>query len=339
VSKRFLLAFETALKPPPVWLMRQAGRYLPEYRALRAEAGGFLDLVYNPSLAAEITLQPIKRFGFDAAILFSDILVVPHALGCGLRFAEGEGPILETIRDDEALEGLSLGGVSEKFEAVWRTVEGVKNKLPANTALIGFAGAPWTVASYMLEGGSSRDFAVAKRIMWRDPVFFDNLIDLLVEATIAYLDGQVRAGADALQLFDSWAGALPESEFRAWSIEPTKQIVAGIKAKHPKIPVIGFPRGAGPMLESYARETGVDGVSVDSSVPLSIMRALQKQVLVQGNLDPILLVAGGEPLRQAARRLVDGLSGGRHIFNLGHGIVPETPTDHVAALLDEVRAL
>lgn len=339
MSKRFLLAFETALKPPPIWLMRQAGRYLPEYRALRATAGGFLDLVYNPELAAEITLQPIKRFGFDAAILFSDILIVPHALGCGLRFAEGEGPILETIRDDEALDGLSLGQVSEKFESIWQTVEKVKAGLPSNTALIGFAGAPWTVASYMLEGGSSRDFAVAKRIMWRDPVFFAALIDLLVEATVVYLDGQVRAGAEALQLFDSWAGTLPETEFRAWSILPTKKIVAAIKARHPNIPIIGFPRGAGTMTETYARETGVDGVSVDSSVPLATLQALQKHVLVQGNLDSILLVAGGDAMHTAARRLVDGLAGGRHIFNLGHGIVPQTPPEHVAALIDTVRAL
>src|SRR5262245_18126367 len=243
---RFLAPFTgTAISPSPIWLMRQAGRYLPEYRATRAEAGSFLDLCYAPALATEVTLQPIRRYGFDAAILFSDILVVPHALGQRLEFLEGEGPKLEPIRSAGELARLEAGKVAAKFEIVCETVARLRQDLPRETALIGFCGAPWTVATYMVEGGGSSDHAQARKWSYRDPEGFGRLIDLLVEVSIGYLDGQVRAVADALQIFDSWAGILPDEEFRRWVVAPTARIVRALKARHPEVPIIGFPRGAG----------------------------------------------------------------------------------------------
>ncbi|MGQ0676949.1 MAG: uroporphyrinogen decarboxylase [Rhodospirillales bacterium] len=329
------LAGQTAM-PPPIWLMRQAGRYLPEYRAARTRAKTFLDLCFSPELAAEITLQPIRRFGFDAAILFSDILVVPHALGRRVGFVEGEGPKLDPIRADE-IAALNVRSARSVLAPVFETIRAVRAALPERVALIGFAGAPWTVASYMVEGGSSRDFAGVKRFALGDATNFQLLIDRLVEATADYLIAQAEAGAEALQLFDSWAGVLSEGELRRWAIAPTRAIVGRVKAAHPGVPIIGFPRGAGVMYADYARETGVDALSLDAGVPLGLALALQARMPVQGNLDPQLVVVGGEAMRRGAREVVGALGGGPFVFNLGHGIVPETPPEHVAELVRIVR--
>lgn len=338
-EKPFLraLAGET-LTPPPFWLMRQAGRYLPEYRATRTQAGSFLDLCYNPELAVEVTLQPLRRYGFDAAILFSDILVVPHGLGQGVAFKEGEGPVLPPIRSARDLDALSVSGLHQRLSPVYETVSGLSKAIPATTALIGFAGAPWTVATYMIEGGGSKDFSHAKRLMWGEPETFARLMDLLVEATGQYLIRQIDAGAEAVQIFDTWAGALPEEEFRRWVIGPARRLVERIHSERPGVPVIGFPRGAGILYQAYVAETGVDGVSLDSAVPLEWAAAtLQPHCTVQGNLDPILLVAGGEALDANIDRILRVLGKGPFIFNLGHGITPPTPPENVARLAERVK--
>jgi len=329
----------TAVSPPPIWLMRQAGRYLPEYRAVREKAGGFLDLCYAPALAAEVTLQPIQRFGLDAAILFSDILVVPDALGQRVRFAEGEGPRLDPIRAVADLDRLDLERTGDTFARVCETVSRVRTQLPAHVALIGFCGAPWTVATYMVAGRGSADQAEARLWAYRDPAGFARLIDILVEASITYLDGQVQAGADALQIFDTWAGALPEPEFESWVVAPTHRIVTELKRRHPHVPIIGFPRGAGAKAAHYLEATGVNGLGCDTGVPLEQMRALaDRGVAVQGNLDPLLLVAGGEAMRTRVEATLAAMRGVPFILNLGHGIVPETPPEHVAELVALVRA-
>jgi uroporphyrinogen decarboxylase len=331
------LAGET-LALPPVWLMRQAGRYLPEYRELRGRAPSFLDFCFTPELAAEATLQPIRRFGMDAAILFSDILVVPHALGQGVAFREGEGPVLEPVRTAVEADALSLDGVTRRLEAVYETVGWVKERLPHETALIGFAGAPWTVATYMVEGGTSRDFACTKGWAFADPDGFGALIDKIAAATVAHLSAQITAGADAVQLFDSWAGALDEQNFRTYVIQPTRRIVMELRKRHPATPVIGFPRGAGLMYRAYVSETGVTALGLDTGVPPMIARkTLQSLVPVQGNLDPVLLLAGGGRLDESVRALVACFRDGPHIFNLGHGVLPETPVAHVARLVELVR--
>jgi len=327
-----------SLARPPIWLMRQAGRYLPEYRELRQRVPGFLDLCFNPPLAAEATMQPVRRFGMDGAILFSDILVVPHALGQIVSFREGEGPVLEPIRSMNSARGLSLAELGARLAPVFETVGRVATVLPSETALIGFAGAPWTVATYMVEGGSSRDFAAVKGWAFSDGDGFGELIDLLVEATVAYLAGQIIAGAEVLQLFDSWAGVLPEEAFRRWVIEPTRRVVLALNAKYPDVPIIGFPRGAGLMYRAYFSETGVTAIGLDSTVPPSIAhRTLQSIGAVQGNLDPLLLVAGGEAMARAVTAIRRAFGDGGFVFNLGHGIVPETPPEHVAELMALVR--
>ena len=331
------LAGET-LTPPPIWLMRQAGRYLPEYRRIREQAGGFLDLCYDPALAAEVTLQPITRFGFDAAILFSDILIVPHALGCEVKFDEGHGPRLEPVRETADIARLS-DRLGDRAAPIFETVARVADALPSGTALIGFAGAPWTVATYMVEGGASRDFAATKLWAFGDPDGFQRLIDKLVAATGDYLIAQVAAGAEVLQLFDTWAGALPESGFERWCIAPTRALVRRLKTACPKVPIIGFPRGAGPMVARYAAATGVDAVSLDGAMPAAwAVDALQAHWTLQGNLDPLYLVAGGRAMTAAATAVLDTLGHGPLIFNLGHGVVPQTPPEHVAALVETVRA-
>lgn len=338
-TKRFLqaLAGET-LTPPPFWLMRQAGRYLPEYRQTRAQAGSFLDLCYNPELAVEVTLQPLRRYGFDAAILFSDILVVPDALRQQVAFREGEGPVLTPIRSAGDLDGLDISGLHDHLAPVYATVKGLSAAIPKETALIGFSGAPWTVATYMIEGGGSKDFNQAKRMMWGQPELFARLMELLIEATGQYLIRQIDNGAEAIQIFDTWAGALPETEFRAWVIEPARRLVERIHSERPGVPVIGFPRGAGMLYEAYVRETGVDGVSLDSSVPLDwAAEKLQPLCTVQGNLDPILVVAGGEALDAGIDRVLKKLGKGPFIFNLGHGIIPPTPPENVARLAERVK--
>ena len=327
------------LNPPPVWLMRQAGRYLPEYRKVRAEAGSFLDLCYNPDFAVEVTHQPIRRYGLDAAILFSDILVVPHGLGQQVAFKEGEGPVLTPIGSAMDLDGLSSLNLLTKLAPVLETVRRLSSSLPAETTLIGFSGAPWTVATYMIEGGSSKDFAKTKRMMWQQPELFARIMDLLIAATATYLSAQVDAGAEVLQIFDSWAGALPEAEFRRWAIGPMVQLVEILRAKHPGIKIIGFPKGAGIMYRDYVLATKVDGVSLDWTVPLDwAAECLQPLTTVQGNLDPILVAAGGDVLDLAVDHLKAKLAKGPFIANLGHGIIPSTPPENVDRLVKRLRS-
>lgn len=325
------------LDVPPIWLMRQAGRYLPEYRELRARAGSFVDLCLAPELAAEVTLQPIRRYGFDAAILFSDILMVPYGLGRPLRFEEGRGPILEPIGDRAGVPVFDPDAFHSALGPVYETVARVRATLGPETALIGFAGAPWTVASYMVEGGSSRDFAKLKLWAYRDPEGFGALIEVLVDATVDYLDRQVRAGAQVVKLFDSWAGAAPETLFERWVVQPAAAIVRRLREVHPGLPVIGFARGAGAQTRGYGAATGVTALALDSGIPLAMACALQAERPVQGNLDPIALLAGGAALASETDRILDALGGGPFVFNLGHGILPQTPPEHVAALVARVR--
>jgi len=342
ISQRRLLRTFTGevLSPPPIWLMRQAGRYLPEYRATRAKAGTFLDLCYTPALAAEVTLQPIQRYGFDAAILFSDILVVPDALGQRVEFVEGEGPRLEPIRSAGELGRLNAGATRPKFARVCETVARLRQDLPHDTALIGFCGAPWTVATYMVGGRGSADQAEARLWAYRDPAGFQALIDLLTDSSIEYLVGQVAAGADVLQIFDTWAGSLPQREFERWVIAPTQRIVASVRTRHPNVPVIGFPRGAGTRAAGYVEATGVQGLGCDTAMPAADMAAIGrgKALVTQGNLDPLLLVAGGGALDAATTEILSTMRGLSFIFNLGHGIRPETPPENVARLVELVRA-
>lgn len=339
-SKPFLDTLAGVPQPvPPIWLMRQAGRYLPEYRALRTKAKNFLDFCFTPELATEATLQPIRRYGFDAAILFSDILVIPHALGQKVSFREGTGPVLAALGDMHDVEALEVQGAAERLASVYQTVRNVKQALPANVALIGFAGAPWTVATYMIEGGSSREFAKVKRVAYGNPEGFAQLIDKIVAATADYLCAQVTAGAEALQIFDSWAGVLPDDAFERWCIAATKELVKKVRERHPTVPIIGFPRGAGPMYIAYAKHCGVTAISLDTTVPLAwAAKELQTLLPVQGNLDPQILVTGGTGLSGAVDRVIGALGKGPFVFNLGHGIVPETPPEHVAALVEQVRA-
>jgi uroporphyrinogen decarboxylase len=317
--------------------MRQAGRYLPEYRVLRAKASSFLDLCFNPELATEITLQPVERFDLDAAILFSDILVVPHALGRKVTFVEGEGPRLEPI-DAEGIERLEREHVLERLAPVFDTVAAVRSRLGRDKSLIGFCGAPWTVATYMIAGEATGDQLPARLMAAREPDTFQWLIDRLIVASAAYLTAQIRAGADLVQIFDTWSGVLGEVEFERWCIEPTRAIVELVRHAEPSVRIIGFPRGAGLRLKRYAETTGVDGVGLDWTVPLDVARAeLQPLVAVQGNLDPAVLLAGGDGLAAAVDRILDALAPGRFIFNLGHGILPQTPIPHVEEMIARVR--
>ncbi|MYK57379.1 MAG: uroporphyrinogen decarboxylase [Rhodospirillaceae bacterium] len=322
---------------PPVWLMRQAGRYLPEYRRLRQSAASFLDLCYTPDLAAEITLQPVRRFDFDAAILFSDILVVPDGMGMTVGFEDGHGPVLVPVRNAGDLAALDPDRAAAHCAPVYEAVSAVRAALAPEKTLIGFAGGPWTVATYAVEGGSSRTFETVKAWMWRDPAGFGQLIDMLTDATVDHLSRQIDAGADCVQIFESWAGVLAEPEFRRYVVGPTRRIVEALRARHPAAPVIGLPRGAGSLIGDYVAATGVTAISLDTGVPLAQARAIQKSVPVQGNLDPLLLAAGGVALEKRIGEIVSSLAGGPHIFNLGHGIVPQTPPDHVAALVAAVR--
>jgi uroporphyrinogen decarboxylase len=321
----------------PVWLMRQAGRYLPEYRALRAEKGGFLDLLHDSEAAAEVTLQPVRRFGFDGAILFSDILVIPHALGQDLAFLEGEGPHLSPPLVDAALS--TLHAAPKRLEPIYRTVRLVREQLGPESTLLGFAGSPWTVATYMIAGQGSRDQQAARLMGYRDPVALQAIIEAIVTASVDYLSGQIEAGAEAVQLFDSWAGSLAPAEFERWVIAPNAAMVAALKARHPQVPVIGFPKGAGEKLPVYARETGVDAVGIDETIdPLWAARELPAGMPVQGNLDPLLLLAGGGELDTATRGILDAFAGRPHVFNLGHGIDKDTPIAHVERLVEVVRS-
>lgn len=322
--------------PPPIWLMRQAGRYLPEYRALRATKGGFLELCYDPESAAEVTLQPIRRFAFDGAILFSDILVIPHALGQDLRFDAGEGPRLSPPLVDGALAALEA--VPARLAPVYETVRRVAAALPPRTSFLGFAGSPWTVATYMVAGQGSKDQADARRLAYRDPAAFGTLIDAVVAATVDYLSGQIAAGVHAVQLFDSWAGSLAPAQFERWVVAPNAAIVARLRARHPGVPIIGFPKGAGAKLPPYARETGVDALGLDETVePEWADAALPPGLPVQGNLDPLALVTGGAALETATARIRAAFRTRPHVFNLGHGIVPDAPIAHVEQLLALLR--
>ncbi len=323
---------------PPVWLMRQAGRYLPEYRALRANAKNFIDFCLNPELATEVTLQPVRRFGVDAAILFADILLVPHALGQSVAFVENEGPRLEPIRDKAALAILSEMRLAPTLAPVMETIKRVRAELPGDVALIGFAGAPWTVATYMIEGQGGTDYERSRAMAWSEPQLFAALIDRLVSATTSYLLAQIEAGAEVLQLFDSWAGAAPAPLFDSAVIEPTARIVKALKAKHPQIPIIGFPRAAGSHLADYAARTGVDAVGVDHFTDLlSASNAMPKGVAVQGNLDPILLLNGGAAMDREVRAILAIMNGRPFVFNLGHGVMQPTPPKHVARLVALIK--
>ncbi|WP_336985266.1 uroporphyrinogen decarboxylase [Altererythrobacter aquiaggeris] len=326
----------TRLPVPPVWLMRQAGRYLAEYRALRAEKGGFLDLVYDSDAATEVTIQPIRRFGFDGAILFSDILIVPHAMGQNLEFLAGEGPKLSPTLIDTVLS--SLEAVPERLARIYETVAKVRAVLGPETTLLGFAGSPWTVATYMVAGEGSRDQFDTRALAYRDPAAFAEIIDAITAVTIEYLSGQIEAGAEGVQLFDSWAGSLAPAEFERWVIGPNAAITAAIHDRHPAVPVIGFPKGAGEKLPAYARETGVDALGIDETIdPLWAAKHLPGGLPVQGNLDPLLLLAGGAELDCRIDYILGAFAGRPHIFNLGHGIDRRTPVSHVEALLRKLR--
>ncbi len=324
---------------PPIWMMRQAGRYLPEYRALRAEAGSFLALCFDPQKAAEVTLQPIRRFGFDGAILFSDILVVPHALGQTVTFEAGEGPRLDPIGDRSGLGRLERDLSPAIVSPVYETVSRVKASLPANVTLLGFCGAPWTVATYMVAGRGGEDQVAARLFAYRDPEGFQILIDRLVETSIAYLAGQVAAGADAVQIFDTWAGVLPGPEFERWCVDPVRRIAEGLRAIAPGIPVIGFPKGAGLRLKRLVDQASVQAVGLDWTADAAfVSREIQPHVAVQGNVDPIALLAGGDALDRAVDSVLASYGAGRLIFNLGHGILPPTPIAHVEQMIARVRA-
>jgi uroporphyrinogen decarboxylase len=324
---------------PPIWMMRQAGRYLPEYREVRARAGGFLDLCFTPEFAAEVTLQPIRRFNFDAAIIFSDILVIPYALGRSVRFEDGEGPRLDPLDTPDKVASLSAKADFTKLEPVYEALRRVRGELDPKIALIGFCGAPWTVATYMVAGQGTREQAPARMMAYRHPEAFAKIIDALVENSIHYLTGQLSAGADVLQIFDTWAGVLPPREFQRWSVEPTRRIVEGVRAKVQGAKIIGFPRGAGALLPGYVELTGVDAVSIDwAAEPALIRDRVQSRVAVQGNLDPLALIAGGAALDRGIDDVLANYAQGRLIFNLGHGIQPETPIAHVEQMVKRVRA-
>jgi uroporphyrinogen decarboxylase len=326
-----------AVFPPPLWMMRQAGRYLPEYRETRRQAGSFLDLCYNPDLAVEVTLQPIERFGFDASILFSDILVVPHALGRDVRFEEGRGPLLTPITPAEiaALDGQTF---HVNLEPVYETVRRLRAKLPGETTLIGFCGAPWTVATYMIAGHGTPDQAPARLFAYREPAAFQQLLRVLANHSAAYLIRQIEAGADVVQIFDSWSGVLDDASFDLFCVEPVAEIVRQVRAVYRDVPIIGFPKGAGARYQTYREKTGVTGLGIDWTVPLMAAKDLQRSGAVQGNLDPLRLVAGGKALSDGVEAILKSLGNGPLIFNLGHGITPETPIAHVEAMVKMVRS-
>ncbi|MGF1453986.1 MAG: uroporphyrinogen decarboxylase [Alphaproteobacteria bacterium] len=339
-EKRLLKVLKgEAVDRPPVWFMRQAGRYLPEYRETRAKAGSFLNLCYDPELATEVTHQPLRRYDFDAAILFADILLVPHALGQHLEFVEGEGPKLDPIETAEQLAALKPDRIHDHLDPVYETVRRLASTLPPHVTLIGFAGAPWTVASYMVGGKGSIGLDGVRRWIYGNRGLFDSLMDMLVDVTAAYLSAQVKAGAQVLQVFDSWAGGLPPEGFEDWCVRPMHKLVTRLKETHPDVPIIGFPRASGALYEHFVKAVPVDGVSLDTGVPLDYARdVLKPHTVVQGNLDPMVLVAGGEALDTHVRARLDALGPDRYIFNLGHGIVPQTPPEHVARVLSVLQA-
>lgn len=338
-KKLFLQALKgETLSCPPFWLMRQAGRYLPEYREIRRGVTNFLEFCYTPDLAVEVTLQPLRRYHMDAAILFSDILVIPDALGQKVEFCEGKGPILEPIRSMDGINNLDLDRLDEHLSPVYETVRRLSQEIPNETALIGFAGSPWTVVIYMVEGQGGTDCGKAKTWAYESPDEFQKLIDILVDATTKHLINQVNHGAEAVQLFDSWAGVLSESQFNQWVIKPTVEIVKRFKKSCPNVPIIGFPRGAGVMYKAFVEQTDVDGVSLDTTVPLEWAKnELQSRCTVQGNLDNHLLAAGGEELKRETIRILETMSNGPFIFNLGHGVLQYTPPENVAQVAELIQ--
>lgn len=334
--KTFLNTFEKKNTQIPIWLMRQAGRYMPEYLKVRSSVSNFLELCYDSKKAAEITLQPINKFGFDAAIIFSDILVLPHALGWDVAFYQGEGPILKKFESEKDLL-LINENFSSKINHIYDTVSKVKASLPKDVALIGFAGSPWTVASYMLEGKGKQDFSVSKSFLYNQSTVAKKLIDIISEKTIEYLSGQIEAGADVIQLFDSWSGVLNGSQYDDFVINPTIKIVSKLKEKYPSIPIIGFPKGSGYNYEKYISLTGIDGVGVDQFTPVSEMKKWQKKLVVQGNLDPIVLLGNKENIKNSVDHILSNIDHKNFIFNLGHGILPTTPVENVEYLVNYVR--
>ncbi len=323
--------------PPPIWLMRQAGRYLPEYRETRKKAGSFLDLCYSPEYATEVTLQPIRRYGFDAAILFSDILVIPDALHRNVTFTEGHGPQMDPI-DPDGILALSAEGVLDHLKPVMETVSRLRGALPSETTLLGFCGAPWTVATYMIAGHGTPDQAPARLFAYRHPEVFARLLDFLADVSADYLVAQIDAGADAVQIFDSWAGVLGEAEFEAFAVRPVRRIIDSVKSRRPQAKVIAFAKGAGILLKNYRQDTRADAIGLDWSVPLSFAVELQKDGPVQGNLDPMRVVAGGAALRDGIDAILQALGHGPLIFNLGHGITPQADPEHVTELVAQVRS-
>lgn len=323
---------------PPVWLMRQAGRYLPEYRELRGRAGTFLDLCYDSDFATEATLQPIRRYDLDAAIIFSDILVIPHALGRSLDFEEGRGPVLEPLTSPAEVKALTREGMTDRLDPVYQALAKVRKDLPEAVALIGFAGAPWTIASYMIEGGTSRDHLAIRRFAYEEPVVFDALIEILISAITEHLIEQIRAGAEAVQIFDTWAGILPPAGLRRYSLEPIRRIAEAVRAAAPEAPVLAFPRGVGAAYVEFAALKAIAGLSIDTAVdPVWAAQAIQPDATVQGNLDPVALIAGGKAMDDSIAGICGALKNGPHIFNLGHGVMPMTPPEHVARLIEVVK--
>lgn len=326
---------------PPIWMMRQAGRYLPEYRATRAQAGDFLSLCYNSELAAEVTLQPIRRYGFDAAILFADILLIPEALGADLWFVTGEGPRLSTITTQADFAKIKPAtDIHDHLAPIYETVRILSRELPEETALIGFAGAPWTVATYMIAGRGTPDQGPAHKLIAENRPLFEALLDRLTDATIAYLDMQIQAGAETVKLFDSWAGSLKGADFQKYALEPAKKIIAALKAKHPTVPIIAFPREAGDNYVGFAKATGADCVAIDNSVSATwVAEHVQKDGCVQGNLASRHMVTGGQALVDETQAIVEALRSGPHIFNLGHGITPDADPENVQLMIDTVRSM
>lgn len=326
------------LPTPPIWMMRQAGRYLPEYRQTRKKLGSFLDLCYTPDAATEVTLQPIRRFGFDASIIFSDILTVPHALGRDLRFEEGRGPLMTPIKASEVAGLRNRRGFHDQLAPVYETMRRLRKELPEETTLIGFCGAPWTVATYMIAGHGTSDQAPGRLFAFQHPEEMDMLLRIIADRSADYLIRQIDAGADTVQIFDSWAGVLDEDRFERLCVEPVRRMVKHVKESHPDVPIIGFPKGAGPLYESYREETGVDAIGLDWTVPMHVAKRLQQAGPIQGNLDPMRLVAGGTALDEGIDTILNALGDGPLIFNLGHGVTPHTPIEHVQQMIDRVRA-
>lgn len=326
---------------PPIWLMRQAGRYLPEYMKIRETVSDFLEFCYSPEKAAEVTMQPIRRFDFDAAIIFSDILVIPDMLGLNVKFMKGEGPLVEVVSKIEDLEKLKIDENSDKIKKVCETISIVKSKLPNDKALIGFAGAPWTVATYILEGRGNHKFIQSRKIAYHEPDILNSLIKKITEQTILYLRAQIKSGIDIIQIFDSWAGVLSGEDYENYIIKPNKEIISTIKKEFPHIPIIGFPKGSGYMYESYISKTGINGISIDHEIPLSIMRQFQKKLVVQGNLDPVILLGKKEIVKERVENILNNMKNdgvfSNFIFNLGHGILPETPIENVEELIKTIR--